>query len=477
MTRIALAALVSCVVIASTAGAQESTPGAAIHNEGGDIHKSCVEDKAIVGCAATFFTDHPFHVAVGTIAPQNGVGIGPAFVWHWTPANDSPTNRSTTKWQWSGSVDAVGTSSSAWRVGAFASVVRADVELPQPITPGSGRRPVRIRIHPYPVFKLYSQSISLPQLLFFGIGPNTAVSDKSFFGQRESVTGGAVVWPIAPDNNFDRLVLSLVGEVNGRWVSIRSGPSGDSPSIEHVYTEATAPGLSSQPGFVQFGEGVRIAPSLAGGHLRLNYFARYQQFQAPSDSLSSFQRWAVDLNHEIPIYGSSIPGGKDHNTANDCSISPSDLKCPPVALSRNRSGSITLRALMSRSVVSGGGVVPFYFQQTIGGSDLDGNRVLPSYEDYRFRGPNLVLFQETFEHSLFGSPIGLWLAADQGQVSQQQTGLNFTNLAHSWGIGLTLRAGGLPVGLMTYSTGPEGHHFAVTISPTLLGGSSRPALQ
>jgi len=132
---------------------------------------------------------------------------------------------------------------------------------------------------------------------------------------------------------------------------------------------------------------------------------------------------------------------------------------------------------MSRSVVSGGAAVPFYFQQTIGGSDLDGNRVLPAYEDYRFRGPHLVLFQETFEHSLFGSPIGLWLSADQGKVSLQNDGLSFNNLAHSWAVGFSLRAGGLPVGLITWSTGPEGHHFAVTISPTLLGGSSRPSLQ
>jgi hypothetical protein len=333
------------------------------------------------------------------------------------------------------------------------------------------------RIHPYPIIKLYTQSISLPQLLYFGIGPNTTLADKSFFGETENVTGGSVIWPITPDNNFDRLVLSIFGEANGRWVSIRSGPADDSPSIQQVYNNVTAPGLSSQPGFVQFGEGVRISPSLAGGHLRLSYFAEYQQFQAPSDSLSSFQRWTVDLNHEIPFYGSTIPGGKDYNTPNDCSTSATDHKCPPVAISRNRSGSITLRALMSRSVVSDGAVVPFYFQQTIGGSDLNGNRVLPSYEDYRFRGPNLVLFQETFEHSLFGSPIGLWLGADQGQVSQQQTGLNFTNLAHSWGVGLTLRAGGVPVAFMTWATGPEGHHFAITISPTLLGGSSRPALQ
>src|SRR5262249_32095094 len=148
------------------------------------------------------------------------------------------------------------------------------------------------------------------------------------------------------------------------------------------FTNVSAPGLTSQPGVVQFGEGVRISPSLAGGHLRLSYSAKYQQFQAPFDSLSSFQRWTVDLHHEIPIFGSTIPGGKDTNTPNDCGSSPTEHKCPEVSLSRNRSGSIAFRAMLSRSVVSGGAAVPFYFQQTIGGSDLDGNRVLASYDDY-----------------------------------------------------------------------------------------------
>ena len=466
--RLAAATLLAYATCIGSARAQESPIAADFRNEGNDIHGDCVENKSIVGCAATFVTDSPLHIAFGTIAPQNGVGVGPALVWHWTPSIN---------WRWTGSADAVWAGAGAWRFGTYATIIRTKVDVPRVVVGGGGAPRRAPRIHPYPVIKLYSQSISLPQLLYFGVGPDTTLSDKSFFGERENVTGASVIWPITPDNNFDRLVLSLFGEVNGRWVSIRSGPSDDLPSIEQRYTNLTAPGLSSQPGFVQFGEGVRISPSLAGGHLRLSYFAKYQQYQAPSDSLSSFQRWTIDLNHEIPIYGSTSPGGKDTNTPNDCATSPTDRKCPKVALSRNHSGSITLRALMSRSIVSDGAVVPFYFQQTIGGSDLDGNRVLPSYEDYRFRGPHLVLFQETFEHSLFGSPIGLWLAADQGKVSQQQTGLNFTDLAHSWAIGLTLRAGGLPAALMTYSTGPEGHHFAVTISPTLLGGSSRPALQ
>jgi len=466
--RAAAATLVAFATCIGAAYAQESAIAANFRNEGSDIHRDCVENKSIVGCVATFVTDHPLHISFGTIAPQNGIGAGPALVWHWTPS---------TNWRWTGSADAVWAGSGAWRAGAYATIVRTKVDVPTVVVGGGGARPRPIRIHPYPVIKLYTQSISLPTVLFFGIGPDSQRSNASVFGETEHVTGASVIWPITPDNNFDHLALSLFGEANGRWVSIRRGSSDDFPSIEQLYTNVIAPGLTSQPGFVQFGEGVRISPSLAGGHVRLSYFAKYQQFQAPSDSLSSFQRWTVDLNHEFPIYGSSIPGGKDHNTPNDCSTSPSDRKCPPVALSRNRSGSFGFRALLSHSVVSGGAQVPFYFQQTLGGSDLDGNRVLPSYEDYRFRGPHLVLLQETFEHSLFGSPIGIWLSADQGKVLRQNDALSYGDMAHSFAVGFSLRAGGMPVGLITFATGPEGHHFAITISPTLLGGSSRPALQ
>jgi hypothetical protein len=135
--------------------------------------------------------------------------------------------------------------------------------------------------------------------------------------------------------------------------------------------------------------------------------------------------------------------------------------------------------MLSRSVVSGASAVPFYFQRTIGGSDLDGTRVLASYEDYRWRGPHLLLFQETFEHSL-GShiPLGIWLAADHGVVAAQNDPFDMGRMRNTFTAGLSFRAGGLPMALLTFATGgSEGHHIALTLSPTLLGGSSRPSLQ
>ena len=92
-------------------------------------------------------------------------------------------------------------------------------------------------------------------------------------------------------------------------------------------------------------------------------------------------------------------------------------------------------------MVSGSDQVPFYFQQTLGGSDINGNRALASYDDYRFRGPHLLLVQESLEHSLYG-PIGILVEADQGKVALQQESLGFSDLHYSYIVGLTVRAGG-----------------------------------
>jgi len=59
--------------------------------------------------------------------------------------------------------------------------------------------------------------------------------------------------------------------------------------------------------------------------------------------------------------------------------------------------------VISESIASAGSVVPFYFQPTLGGSDVNGNTWLPSYNDYRFRAPNTLLLREAFEHSILGA--------------------------------------------------------------------------
>jgi hypothetical protein len=447
---------------APPADPNESRFGAEMRLEREDLAKDCGSLKSITSCAATLATDHPFHVTLGSIAPQNGFGAGPAIVTHFTPA----------KWRLTWSGDAVFAPGGAWRAGTYFKMIRTNVEPPQLVRPGERVRPLRIT--EYPVYNLYAQAISLPTLDYYGIGSDTPVGDRTVYGMTETIFGGNAAIPLnavaAP------LRLSLFFEGNGRLFDIRGGAADDVPPIGNLFTEATAPGLETQPSFAQFGEGVRLRPFLFNDRLRLGYAFTYQQF-ATTGSTGSFQRWTIDLNHEIPLYhtGGGPALRDERNTPNECSVSQSVHECPSVT--RDRWGSVNVRAFVSKSQVGDGDAVPFYLQQTLGGSDINGQRALASYDDYRFRGPHVMLFQESFEHALWG-PLGASLLLEQGTVSTQQEGLSFSNVRHSVGVGATLRAGGFPAVTASWHTGgPEGNHFIFTIDTSLLGGGSRPSLQ
>jgi hypothetical protein len=457
------AAFVVCFALAASAWAQESQLGADFRGEGERFSSSCESFSfaSLGSCAELLFTDHPLHIAVGSLAPQNGFAAGPAFVAHWTP-NES--------WRLSWDTDAVVSANGSWRAGVYMTAVlsrRAPIVV---TTGGTGSVPKsNLAVQEYPAFHAYAQTISLNQIGFFGLGPSTSDTARSWFGMRETIVGGNVVWPLAK-----RFPISLFGEANGRFVALRAENGQSSPSIEQLYTDATAPGLSSQPGFAQFGEGIRLLPSLAGGYVRLNYSATFQEFAA-AGSDSSFERFTADLSHQFPIYRKTrtfLP--QTFNGPDDCSGDPSVHKCP--AVTRDREGSFGLRLLLTESFVPSGNVVPFYFQPTLGGSDIDGNAALSSYQDYRFRAPNLLLLSGSFEHSIYG-PLGITFQVDEGKVALTRSDVDFTHLAHSYAAGLTLRAGGFPMVYFMFAWGGhEGTHTISTLDTSLLGGSSRPSL-
>jgi hypothetical protein len=450
--------------------AQESALHADFRREGERVREACgtFGFKTVPGCAYTLFTDHPLHIAVGNIAPQNGFGFGGAFVSHYTPNNN---------WRLSWNVDAVASTNASWRAGAYMKIIHTPVQSIRVITPTTrssnspGPKKPKLAVRPYTVFNVYAQSISLNKLFFFGLGPNSTTAGKTVFGLTESIVGGSAIKPLGT-----KLNVSLLGEVNGRFVSIRGNHGESSPSIEQLYSESTAPGLQTQPGVVQLGEGVRIKPVLFAGHMELNYLGTFQQYFAPSNSHYSFLRWTVDLGHNFPLYGQTQSLARDTNGPDECAPTPGAEKCPPVSVSRNLAGSIGVRLLLSESITSGSSVVPFYFQPTLGGSDINGVPTLSSFQDYRFRGPNILLLRESFEHSIWG-PFGFQFMADQGRVALAREDLGFEHLKHSFATGFTIRAGGFPQIFLLYAWGGgEGNHTTVSMNSTLLGGSYRPSL-
>ena len=430
-----------CLASTVSVSAQENPLEADFRGEGDRLAAGCgtFTIGGIGSCAQTLFTDHPVHIAVGSIAPQNGFAAGPAFVAHYTP-NES--------WRLSWDVDAVASDNLSWRAGAYMTAV---MTRHRQITTGSSKR--KPEVGEYPVFHAYGQAISLNKITYFGEGPSSPVTAPSFFGMRETIVGGNVIWPVP-----GALHLALYGEANGRFVDIR-------------------PFVGNQPAFAQFGEGIRLTPVLAGGHVRFNYALTFQEYAATGSS-SSFRRFTADLAHEFPLYSRTTEAlNNNFNGPDDCRPDPEVKNCPTVKqTTRNRTGSLGLRFLYTGSFVSAGNTVPFYFQPTLGGSDINGAPFLSSYQDYRFRAPNVLGVRGSFEHSVYG-PFGFTAMVDEGKVALQPGELGFSHLAHSYAAGVTVRAGGLPALFLMFAWGGhEGTHTIASIDTSLLGGSARPSL-
>ena len=424
--------------------------------EGEEIKKDCTAFKTILGCAQELVTGKPLHLTGGSIAPQNGFGIGPAFVYEKNVGEG---------WRFSTNADAVVSMNGSWRTGLYLKALRTSTRAPVVITQRPTTTP-SMQPQPVPEFNFYVQGISLEKLNYYGLGQFTSRPSLAMYGMRQVITGGNVLYPL-----FGASGLSAYGEINGRWVSLRGRHGDTAPSIEELYAEAAAPGLAKQPGVLQTGEGLKFARSL-NARLALNYSVVLQQYTAVSDSHYSFERLNLDFAHRIPLYRNMRSAGPAQAVGPD--ESPKALEQP--RFSRNKEGSIGLEAHLVTSFIPSGNVVPFYYQPTLGGSDINGTRGLESYPDYRFRAPNLMLFRADFEHSIWG-PIGGMLMADTGRVAVTRGDLGFDHLRHSYAAGLTIRAGGFPQVFLLFAWGGhEGTHTIASISPALLGAGSRPSL-
>ena len=489
-----LVILLSFLLLSTTVlSAQENSPGTGIArvdnpSEWAKFTESCgsFQLKSAGDCADLLFTGQPIHIAVGSLPPQNGFGGGVAVVKPLTP---------TESWKPSLNADAVATGNASWRAGVYFKLVHTPKEQ---ITVEHGKPEIKsnlTELPEYTVVNVYAQAISLNKLTYFGLGPLSTEAGRSYFGMQEVIVGTSVVKPIAT-----RFNIALVGELNGRFVDLRSSTGNSSPSIGVLYTEATAPGLATQPAFLQLGEGIRMRPTFWEDRFHLDYNLNYQQFIPPGNTFYSFQRVNIDLANNYAIYHltTRFYHPRDADGPDECAIAliaghPScsldkkqqvancnkargnnDPNCK--AISRDLQGSIGFRFLFSTSVTQGQNQVPFYFQPTLGGGDLNGNPSLSSYQDYRFRAPNVLLLRESFEHEIWG-PLGFAFIVDEGKVALTRGEFGSSPWIHSYSAGLTLRAGGFPQVFLLFSWGGnEGTHTIANVNASLLGGSTRPSL-
>src|SRR5690242_10975324 len=92
----------------------ESRFGSDLRREG-EALKQCGAISKIAGCAQTLVLGQPLHIAVGSLAPDNGVAVGLALVGHKNFANE---------WRTSFNFDAGATMNNSWRAGGYMKAFR-----------------------------------------------------------------------------------------------------------------------------------------------------------------------------------------------------------------------------------------------------------------------------------------------------------------------------------------------------------------
>lgn len=262
---------------------------------------------------------------------------------------------------------------------------------------------------------------------FYGLGPNTTLSSLASYGLIFNGTYAKIDDPLSAWNsigfNFSFLQPRVTSSV---YTAV--------PSIRAAYTESTAPGLNSRDDFLRY-EPYLLFRIPAHRSLFTTIRVGYDFYQAMGDSGHSFQQLSATSSTFIPMRwfpSQGTPYFRNRFLNAVCPSVRSDAHCSM--------GDLTLTGSIVASYKGAASQVPFYFDPTLGGTDITGRDTLRGFNDYRFRAPNSLLFQVDYRHGLWG-PIGLLAFYDLGRVAMLPSDISLNHLRHDIGLGLFMRAG------------------------------------
>ena len=251
-------------------------------------------------------------------------------------------------------------------------------------------------------FQIYARNRQMPYLPFYGLGPNTNVNSSVGFNERDTRLGVLLATPLAS-------WLGISGTLESLWPNIGNPSEKNVTPIDEVYNEQTAPGLTTQPNFLHYEIFLRPHFAFASQRIQIDYRFRYGFFQDTSTGHYSFTRFVTDFGHSF---------------------------YPETQSGHRRLDSVfTARVRLSMSQASANNAIPFYLQETIGGSDIDNQPTVRSFRDYRYTGPNTFLVQAEYDRRIWG-PLGLMAFYDAGKVTLARSDLNFSHLRQGFGGGL-----------------------------------------
>lgn len=271
---------------------------------------------------------------------------------------------------------------------------------------------------------IWARNRSLPTLTYYGLGANTQLNNAVKFSQRDTSAGIEITAPF-PGISW----LSAGGKVEGLWPNVGGVSGANEISIQQEFNEQTAPGLTSQPFMMH--EQIYLRP-----HKR--YLERFQVdanvgynfFEDTSTGHYSFRRFETTVQQKF------FPEKKKHG-----------------GVIEQNYFSVLWKYSVSQA--SAGNVVPFYLQETLGGTNIDNQPSLRAFKDYRFRGPDQMMVQAEYDRKLCEecapckqgtirtvcSHLGLVLAYDAGKVALRNSDLDFSAMHQSFGGGIAIYLG------------------------------------
>jgi hypothetical protein len=358
--------------------------------------------KKFISCATSTFRSRPFHFLAQSIVPASGLGGGGRYILDLNENNGAQDQLQATS---------VITIREFWLTELkFSSQRSIDKDWDK-----SGESLG---------LNIYVRTRSLPMMTFYGLGPNTNVNNPVKFSERDTSAGIEITTPF-PEVSW----LSAGAKIEGLWPDI-GGVTGNSVvSIQQRYTEQTAPGLAFQPPMVH--EQIFLDPHKRFlSRFELNYNLAYNFYQDASTGHYSFRRFEGKVEHRF------YPQKKKHG-----------------GVIEQNYFSILWR--YSVSDASAGHAVPFYLQETIGGSDIDNQPSLRAFKDYRFRGPDLMTVQAEYDRKLceactlckagtihtLCSHMGLLVTYDAGKVALRRRDLDLSDMHQSFGGGIAIYLG------------------------------------
>jgi hypothetical protein len=445
-----------------------------------------------IDCLEALFSEDPVHLTFSGMAPGNGMALGVVLEQnnHYVspfslPAgpgvvpglsNPQPPDFTTGKlpsvgdgslWSADGRLAAIFSTNGSWATSGTLTV------LPTGYKDGSRTDHAGVQISCNKLGPLCTKQIfgvhllasyrSLQTISFYGIGPNSPLA-KYVFHEDDTLTSIQAALPLTDWFTFE----------SGAEFRLTGLPhTSATNSVTANFTAATAPGLSSQPGFGHFHLALRTNPIVilspptddqdenhTGPLIKpydqftFNNSVEYHWYSAPGHSASSFQQFVEDSDENIQLgtrvrhyvqVGDSKPGpGRfwDSILAKTCGDKNIDWSQSANYVLKVRQpcglGDLDLVSHIAASRTEPGSTIPFYLQPTVGGSDIDSRLSLRAWPSYRFRAPDALFVQANYILPLYN----ILVFYDAGTVGPTFSSLSFANLRQDAGVGVAVSLGG-----------------------------------